>query len=189
MDLANRTSTPDRSLLTELLQFALIVAFVIFPIRIFIAQPFVVNGESMSPTFETGQYLIVDQLTYRFTEPKRGSVVIFKYPKDTSKFFIKRIIGLPGETVQINNGVITIINSENPEGFVYDQDYISLKKQDDDDRTLDDTEFYVMGDNRPGSSDSREWGALPEHLIIGRPFTRLLPVAQISLFPGDHSIE
>ena len=89
----------EKSLLLEVLQFLLIAAFIVLPIRLFIAQPFVVNGESMVPNFDTGQYLIVDQLSYHFEHPQRGDVIVFKYPYDTSKFFIKRVIGLPGETV------------------------------------------------------------------------------------------
>ncbi len=87
-----------------------------FPIRLFVAQPFIVSGASMDPTFETGEYLIVDQLSYHFDDPVRGQVVIFKYPKDESKYFIKRVIGLPGETVQIEGTDVTIFNESNPDG-------------------------------------------------------------------------
>ncbi len=96
----------------EILKASLIAIIIVVPIRIFIAQPYIVAGASMDPTFGDGHYLIVDQLTYRFEEPKRGDIVIFKYPEDTSKFFIKRIIGLPGETVSIENGVLSIQNIE-----------------------------------------------------------------------------
>src|ERR1700733_7273068 len=93
---------------TELLKFTAIAAVIILPIRFFVAQPFIVSGESMSPTFENGQYLIVDELSYHFEAPQRGDVIVFRYPKDPSQFFIKRIIGLPGETVMIHDDTISI---------------------------------------------------------------------------------
>src|SRR3954469_7904676 len=105
----------------ELIKLLVIAAVIVIPFRLYIAQPFIVDGASMDPTFRTGQYLIVDELTYHFKTPERGSVLIFKFPKDESKYFIKRIIGLPGETVSIKSGVVTIANSENPKGFVLNE--------------------------------------------------------------------
>src|SRR3989338_11417917 len=101
----------------ELIKLVFISLLVVIPFRFFIAQPFIVNGASMDPTFETGNYLIVDELTYQFHGPERGSVLIFKYPVDPSKSFIKRVIGLPGETVSISKSEVTIFNAENPDGF------------------------------------------------------------------------
>ena len=102
---------------TELGKLFLIAIVIVIPFRIFIAQPFIVDGASMDPTFEDGQYLIVDEISYRFSDPERGSVLIFKYPKDTKKYFIKRVIGLPGEKVLIEDGIVTIFNQENPSGL------------------------------------------------------------------------
>jgi signal peptidase I len=93
---------------TELLKFALIAVVIVVPMRLFVAQPFIVSGASMEPTFDTGQYLIVDEFTYKFEKPQRGDVVIFRYPRDPSQYFIKRIIGLPEETVRITNGVVSV---------------------------------------------------------------------------------
>ncbi len=171
----------------ELFKFFLIVVFIIIPFRIFVAQPFIVEGASMDPTFHNGQYLIVDQLSYHLTEPKRGSVIIFKYPRDPKQFFIKRVIGLPGETVKVENGIVTIINKENPKGFVLDEPYLKFKKYDDAELTLNSDQFFVMGDNRAVSSDSRFWGAVPRDNIVGRPFLRLLPLTTIGIFPGDNN--
>ena len=112
----------------------------------------------MDPTFVNGEYLIVDELTYHFENPERGEVIIFKFPQDTSKFFIKRIIGLPGETVKIQGGVITIINAQNPDGFALDESYLTQPTNSKVQITLKDNEYFVMGDNRPSSSDSRIWG-------------------------------
>ncbi len=175
----------EKGFFRELFEFALIALLVVVPFRMFIAQPFVVNGASMDPTFKSGEYLIVDQITYRFHTPERGSVLIFKFPKDTSKYFIKRVIGLPGETIQINNGKVTIINKEHPEGFALTEPYIVYEKRDDFKTTLSDDEYFVMGDNRLGSADSRLWGPMPKEDIVGRPVARLFPVARASVLPGD----
>jgi signal peptidase I len=153
-------------------------------VRIFIAQPFIVNGASMEPTFESGEYVIVDEISYRFREPVRGEVVIFKYPKNPSKFFIKRIVGLPGETVEVKNNSIFITDKGgvlvNLEG-----EYASLPADGTMKVTLAEDEYFVLGDNRPVSSDSRRWGPLPEDLIVGRAFVRFLPVTRIELLPGN----
>ena len=108
----------------ELVLFVFIAVIVILPFRIFIAQPFIVSGSSMVPTFENGQYLIVDELSYKISTPKRDDVVVFKYPNDTTKYFIKRIIGLPGETVDVTENDVTITNKEHPDGFKLDQPFV-----------------------------------------------------------------
>lgn len=186
---AEKRLRKEKSFLWELIEFAAIALFIVVPFRYFIAQPFVVNGASMDPTFENGQYLIVDQLSYRFEEPERGSVIIFRYPKDPSKFFIKRVIGLPGETVRITNGTVAIINNEHPDGFILEEDYIKYKKSDTSEKKLSETEYFVMGDNRYGSADSRSWGPLPKEDIVGRPLLRLFPIHSFDLYPGDYTKE
>lgn len=169
----------------ELLKIALLSAVIVIPFRLFIAQPFIVDGASMYPTFKNGQYLIVDELTYRFKEPERGSVLVFKYPKDTSKSFIKRIIGLPGEIVSIKSGVVTITSSTYPQGLTLNEPYIELSKTEELSFTLGQDEYFVMGDNRAQSADSRLWGAVPREDIIGRPIVRVVPWG---IFPGAHTM-
>lgn len=166
----------------EFLKLLAIAVLVVIPFRLFIAQPFVVDGASMVPTFENGQYLVVDELTYHFRGPERGSVLIFKYPKDPKKYFIKRVIGLPNEKVVIEDGKVTIINSNNPQGFTLEEEYVTFPKEDTASYELRDDEYFVLGDNREGSADSRFWGPLPEKNIIGRPIFRLWP---LSIWPGD----
>jgi signal peptidase I len=173
--------------LKEFVKFVIIAAVIVIPFRMFVAQPFVVNGASMDPTFESGEYLIVDQLTYHFESPKRGSVIIFKYPKDPSKYFIKRIIGLPGDTVIIDNGKVTIKNAVNSDGIILDEPYIEYPRVDSMTVEIKDDEYFVLGDNRAASSDSRVWGTLPDNLIVGRPIVRLLPPKNLSWLPGDYS--
>ncbi len=171
----------------ELVRFALIAVAIVLPVRMFIAQPFIVSGSSMVPTFENGQYLIVDEITYRFEDPKRGDVIVFRYPNDTKKFFIKRIIGLPGETVDVKKEETIITNKENPNGFTLDQSYVVNHSEDNSHIVLKNDEYFVMGDNRSGSSDSRSWGPVQKKLLVGRAFLRLLPVKEIGVLPGVHN--
>ncbi|MCK5285841.1 MAG: signal peptidase I [Candidatus Pacebacteria bacterium] len=176
-------SENKENFIIETLKFSLIAILLVLPFRIFVAQPFLVSGASMSPNFETGHYLIVDQLSYNFEKPQRGEVIVFRYPKDPKKFFIKRIIGLPNETVILNEKTITIKNEENPNGFLIEEPYIKNFSSNNMSTSLGEGEYFVMGDNRPASSDSRLWGVLQEDLIVGRSFLRLFPFNEIELFP------
>jgi len=172
----------------EWAQVIIVALLISLPIRFFIAEPFVVDGASMDPAFATGQFLIVDRLSYRLNDPIRGDVTVFKYPNDPSVYYIKRIIGLPGETVTITNGKISIINTEHPKGFTLDEPYIDSKhvSRDSLTMTLKPSQYFVMGDNRSESSDSRIWGPLEENLIIGRPIVRLFPITKVSFLPGEY---
>ena len=170
----------------EIARFALVAITIVVPIRIFIAQPFIVSGSSMFPTFKDGQYLVVDEISYRLGNPQRDDVVIFKYPNDTTKFFIKRIIGLPEETVDVKDNEVFITNKEHPEGFKLDQSFIVNNGGIDGHMKLGSNEYFVMGDNRPASSDSRYWGAVPKKLMVGRAFLRLLPINTIGVMPGNY---
>lgn len=172
------------SAVKEIATFLVLAVVIVLPIRLFVAQPFVVEGESMYPTFDSGDYLIVDELSYRFSEPQRGDVIVFRYPGNESIFYIKRIIGLPGETVSIDRGAVsitredgTVISLEEPYVISEDATYTT--------RTIIGSgEYFVMGDNRPRSSDSRVWGLLQEDEIMGRAFLQLLPVTEIEFSPG-----
>lgn len=177
----------NSSFFTELLKFALVALIIVVPVRLFVAQPFIVSGASMDPTFKTGQYLIVDELTYHFSPPARGDVIVFRYPKDPSQFFIKRIIGLPGETVRIASGEVSVVETSGTvvklnEGYV-----VNVGNGADLSVTLAANDYFVMGDNRPESSDSRVWGVLPKENIMGRALLRLLPLQSIGIFPGSVS--
>lgn len=168
----------------EILTFIVLAIIIVIPIRLFVAQPFVVEGESMAPTFESGDYLIVDELTYRFSEPKRGDVVVFRYPNDPKVFYIKRIIGLPGETVHIEAGKTTVTRTDGS-AIELDESYVvSEDATYSIDSALGSDEFFVMGDNRPRSSDSRVWGALPREDLMGRAYIRLLPADMVGILPG-----
>lgn len=166
----------------EILKIFIIASAIVLPIRYFLFQPFIVKGDSMAPNFQSGDYLIVDELSYRFSEPQRGDVVVFRYPKDTAQRFIKRVIGLPSETVDIKNGSITI--SKNGQSFVLTEAYLfsDLKTYGDAHAVLGTDEFFVLGDNREFSYDSRRWGSVPRKDIIGKAFFRILPLAALSQF-------
>ena len=175
--------------LTEIVRFSIIAILIVIPIRMFVAQPFIVSGASMDNTFHNGEYLIVDQVSYYFNNPARGDVVIFRYPRDPSKFFIKRIIGVPGDTIVIEDSVVTVINNQYPDGFVLDEPYIkSMSPVQKMTEKLGDREYFVMGDNRDQSSDSRSWGVLQEERIVGRAFLRLFPPGEIGYLPGAVTI-
>ena len=173
----------------ELLRFVIIAGAIVIPFRMFVAQPFVVNGASMNPTFETGQYLIVEHLTYKTSEPQRGDVVIFKYPLKPTDFYIKRIIALPGETITIEGSDVFIQKAGSSEKNKLNEPYLLFTSNNNISKTLTDNEYFVMGDNRPNSSDSRTWGALPKDYIIGKAFLRLLPLKNFEIKPGHYSSE
>lgn len=179
---ASSTPPSNNSFWKELVRLVVIAIVIVIPFRLYVAQPFIVDGASMDPTFATSQYLIVDEFSYHFGTPSRGSVLIFKYPLDTSKYFIKRVIGLPGETVSLKDGKVTIVNADHPEGFSLDEPYVKLPKDDTNTYTLSADQYFVMGDNRFGSADSRIWGPVPTKDIVGRPILRVWP---FSLLPGN----
>lgn len=184
----NAPEAKQESFFKEILRFALIAVLVVLPIRLFIAQPFVVNGASMEPTFENGDYLIINEVSYHLGDPNRGDVVVFRYPKDPSKFFIKRIIGLPGEVVTIRGGKVLI--TKDGTTFELAEPYVSnFGNGGNMTRELSLEEYFVMGDNRPASSDSRSWGVLPRENVVGTPLVRLFPITTLTFLPGSLSEE
>ncbi len=201
-------STPEKTkksqfkeIFKEVVIFVAIALGVVLPFRMYIAEPYLVDGRSMDPTFSTGDYLIVDKFSYIKGDPERNSVIVFKFPYDNSpkswiekilnkpsapkRNFIKRIIGLPGETVIVKDSTVTIINDENPKGFQLDQSYVTHESNGEFTRKLSEDEYFVMGDNRTESYDSRLWGALNKKYMLGKPLIRLWPLSNIELSPGE----
>lgn len=172
----------------ELVRFTLIVLAIVIPIRVFIAQPFIVNGESMVPTFENGDYLIIDEVTYRRHSPDRGEVVVFRFPTNHKRFLIKRVIGLPGETVSISGNKVSISKADG-EVVQLDEPYVNGNFSSYGTWELGDKEYFVMGDNRQKSSDSRSWGLLNEDLIVGKTFMRMFPLNEIHYQPGEYEAQ
>lgn len=201
MSRANDSFRSVGSFVLEIIKIVVLAFVIIIPVRVFLFQPFFVQGASMEPNFKDGQYLIVNELGYKqtsvgfdshalftvvpFKNIERQTVIVFRYPLDPNKYFIKRIIALPGEKIEIKNGSAKIYNGQNPDGFVLDEeDYIpkGLRTAGDLVLTLSDDEYFVMGDNRAFSSDSRAWGPIESEDIIGEVLFRAWPLNKISTF-------
>lgn len=165
----------------DLLKTGVVVFIIAFCLRYFAVQPFIVDGESMMPDYVNNEYLLAEKVSYLIGQPQRGDVVVFRYPGNPNVSYIKRIIGLPGETVEIANNIVTIINSNHPDGTKINETYLlstTLTLTNDPGvfkKTLSTDEYFVMGDNRQHSSDSREWGILPKANIIGRAWFTIVP--------------
>ena len=175
--------TEGKSLLFEVVKIVILAAVIVLPVRYFLFQPFFVQGISMEPNFENGDYLIVDEISYRFRDPERGEVIVFKYPKNPIQRYIKRIIGLPGETVEIKEGQVIILD-ENGNQTLNELDYLSenIETSGNIRVSLSEDEYFVLGDNRNFSSDSRRWGVLPKNYIIGKVYVRAWPFAALAKF-------
>ena len=167
----------------EVTKIVIIALLIVVPIRYFIFQPFFVRGQSMEPNFENGDYLIIDEISYRFRDPQRGEVVVFKYPSNPSQRYIKRIVGLPEETIEIEDGKV-IIFSQAGSQILNESDYLSpfVQTAGDIRITLTGDEYFVLGDNRVSSSDSRRWGPLSREDIVGRVFFRAWPFTALAKF-------
>lgn len=169
--------------LGEVVKVVLISLAIIIPIRYFLIQPFYVKGASMEPNFYDHEYLIINEIGYRFEEPKRGEIVVFRYPRDPQQYFIKRVIGLPGETVRVSDGKVSVINEAHPEGIQVEESYLQGEPTPGSKETvLGQDEYFVMGDNRDESLDSRNFGPVPERLIVGKVWLRGWPFDRITIF-------
>jgi len=171
----------------EVVKVVFIALAIIIPVRYFLIQPFYVKGASMEPNFNDNEYLIINEISYRFEEPARGDIVVFRYPRNPSQFFIKRIIGLPGERVEISGGRVKIINSDYPTGRWLDESpYLAADVTSGEDMnvSLGSDEFFVMGDNRGSSLDSRRFGPIERSFIVGKTWVRAWPLSRWSTFPS-----
>lgn len=172
------------SSILEILEIVAVAFAAVFLIRSYLVQPFLVSGSSMVPNFSDGDYLLVDELTYHFRAPERGEVVVFRYPKDESVYFIKRIIGLPGEKVVVNNNKVKIFDDSHKDGFVLDEKYLigTGPIYTSGEFQVPADSYFVLGDNRAYSLDSRSWGPLPKNDIVGLVQLRLWPPASMRVF-------
>lgn len=169
----------------EFLETAIIIGVIAFIIRFFLIQPFVVEGASMEPNFHNNDYLLIEKVSERFNNPKRGEVIVFRYPNNPKVNYIKRIIGTPGDTIIIKDGTLKIIPQGEIKEETIDENYIpeSIKTSGNMEIKVADDQYFVLGDNRSNSSDSREWGTLPKNNIIGRAWLIILPTADFGVVP------
>lgn len=167
----------------DLLQVVVIAAVIIVPVRLWVVKPFVVKGASMEEAFHQNDYLVIDQISYKFRDIQRGEVVVFHPPERVSQHYIKRVIGLPGETIEIEDGEITIYNDEYPNGTLLRENYITEETLVDEpvSEVLGEDEYYVLGDNRDASLDSRRLEAIPAEAIVGRAWLRGLPIEDFGM--------
>jgi signal peptidase I len=174
------------SFIFELIKIVVISLVIIIPIRYFLIQPFYVKGASMEPNFYDHEYLIIDEISYRFHQPKRGDIVVFRYPLNPQEYFIKRVIGLPGEKVEIKDGEVHIINKEHPEGIVINEPYLTVGTRsystDEEPVALGENEYFVMGDNRNASKDSRSFGPVNQSFLTGKVLLRGWPFNRVNVF-------
>ncbi len=143
---------------------------------LFVMQGFCVSGACMQPHLFTGERVLANKLAYALAAPKRGEIVIFEYPKDPRQIYVKRVVGLPGETVAMQGGVMTINGQPLPEPYKTYEAHGDMTP-----RTVPAGEYFVMGDNRDVSDDSRYWGELPRTDIIGRAVACYWPPSQCQI--------
>ena len=161
----------------DILETVVFIGSLFIVVYLFVMQPNQVKGASMDPTFNTGDYIFTSKVTYKFRGYNRGDVVVFKSPKNPDIEYIKRIIGLPGDKVMVKDSEVFV------NGIKLAENYIAAKtnlwengfSKNGETITVPDGELFVMGDNRPRSSDSREFGPVPEDSIIGQVFYRYFP--------------
>ncbi len=174
----------------EILRVVVISLLIILPVRYFLIQPFYVKGSSMLPNFHNHEYLIVDEITYRFEHPQRGQVIVFRYPRNPQEYFIKRIIALPGEQIKFKDGQVVIFNQAHPNGFVLKEKYLpkdlSTYDRNGEKIFIEPNEYFVLGDNRNASKDSRSFGAVNKSFIIGKVLFRGWPFNKITLFTSSN---
>jgi len=169
--------TKGKPVMIEVLESILIAVVLAVLIRVFVLAPFFIPSGSMIPTLLEGDRIIVSKITYRFTEPQRGDIVVFKYPKDTSKDYVKRLIGLSGETVALKNNQLYINGQAMPESYlpagVHFSDYGPEQ--------VPEGEYFMLGDNRQNSEDSRYWGSMPRKNVIGKALFIYWPLNRIGI--------
>jgi len=170
----------------EVVKVVVISLAIIIPVRYFLIQPFYVKGASMEPSFYDHEYLIIDEISYRFREPERGEIVVFKYPKDPSQYFIKRIIGLPGEKIEIKDGSVYIYTKETNRKVKLDETYLPADldtiPSKEGVEEIGENEYYVLGDNRGHSKDSRSFGLVKDSFIVGKVMFRGWPFNRLGTF-------
>jgi signal peptidase I len=173
-----------KTFIWETVKVIVISLAIIIPVRYFLIQPFYVKGASMEPNYEDHEYLIIDELSYRFRDPVRGEVVVFRPPSDPRQFYIKRVVGLPGERVKVTAGEVILYSSDHPTGEKLSEDYLApgTVTLGEVDLRLGSGEYYLLGDHRGASLDSRVFGAVKRSAIVGRTWVRGWPLDRVTVF-------
>jgi signal peptidase I len=169
------------TVMLSLIQSVVTTILLAFLLRFFVIQPFIVEGSSMEPNFHDNEYIIIDKLSYRMREPQRGEVIVFHPPNDPTQNYIKRILGLPGETVKIDNGDVYVNGAKIDEAYLGGQNHHTEQINQRTPVTLGAGEYFVLGDNRMHSSDSREWGVLTKTNIEGRTWLVVFPLEEFKV--------
>jgi signal peptidase I len=178
------TAQTYKQFIWESLKVLAVAGITVFFVRYFLFKPFYVKGASMEPTFLENEYLIIDELSFRFRQPIRGEIVVFKHDGVEKDYYIKRIIGLPGERVKVSDGKVTVYNQSHPEGVIIDESYLpsDLLTLGEKNVSLGDNEYFVLGDNRMNSFDSRGFGPVDKSAIVGRVLVRGWPLKRAQSF-------
>jgi signal peptidase I len=189
-----------KDVIIEVVKMFFLALIIIVPVRMFLFQPFIVRGASMEPNFSEKQYLIINEFGYKNTPVnifgkdiitvtprktlERNDIVVFRAPNNDKQYYIKRVVGLPGETIEVESGEVTIYNDENPNGKILEQEYLPEGRKTNGSRKviIADDEYYVLGDNRPASSDSRSFGPLSKNDVIGKVLLRAWPLNDVTIF-------
>lgn len=171
--------------LLELIKVAVLAGITIGAVRYFIFKPFIVHGASMSPNFYENEYLIIDEVSYRVNEPKRGDIVVLRNPRDEKEFFLKRVIGLPGERIVVRDGAVQIAKTPDGAPTTLSEPYLPSREftPGSVDLALGADDYYVMGDNRDASLDSRIFGPVTSNFLIGKVLLRGFPFDRAQRFP------
>ncbi len=169
--------------LVDFIQTLVIFGAIFAVIYLFIAQPHKVSGNSMLPNFQNGDYILTDKISYRFTSPQRGEVIVLKNPRNEAQDFIKRIIALPQDTIKIENNFVYVNNQKVTEPYLPNNISSSVEGflMNGEEIVMASNQYFVMGDNRMHSSDSRQWGPVTREEIIGRVFFRYWPPSKFGL--------
>jgi len=166
----------------ELIKIVILAGITIGVVRYFLFKPFYVKGQSMEPNYYEKDYLIIDELSYRFREPQRGEVIVFEAPTNNKDYYLKRILGLPGERIKIEGSKVIVYNDDHPQGVVVEELYLDENTVGSVMQTIGLDQYFVMGDNRDSSYDSRRFGPIDEKDIVGRTVLRGWPFNRISKF-------
>ncbi|KKR81445.1 MAG: Signal peptidase I [Candidatus Daviesbacteria bacterium GW2011_GWA1_41_61] len=173
--------------LVELIEFIAIIGAILVVVRFFVAEPHKVSGSSMVPNFHDGDYIITNKVATQISQPQRGEVIILKNPRNMDQVFIKRVIGLPGDRVMVSGGKVYINGQPTAELYLPKgtRTYGGASLSEGEELTVPQGRYFIMGDNRGGSSDSREWGTIGKDLVVGQAWLRYWPPQQFTLIQVD----